>query len=454
VARVLRALSTGTTHLISLIEADGTIAYAGPSVSFLLGYDPDDVVGTNVIELLHPEDQGMAISMLGSLPVDADAPGQHWEDADAPGDYRLRHVDGSYVPFEVLRNNFLGDPEVDALLVIGRPVAARRALDDALGALAHGSDSAPALHRLSQYVDMRVPGVVTAFVTHGTESTWVGDTPPEDLQAEPGPWRDAMQTATTRFVDTDSTDMPFALQQAAAARGFVACWCFSLPVNDVQIYSPAQRERVDTALGCLVVWSSKYDRPLPGHLGALERVAALGEVALRRRQTARDLQHLVDHDQLTGALSRRALDRLWEKRGTPATFIIVDVDDFKSINDRYGHQAGDQVLKITAQRIQALLRSHDALCRMGGDEFVLRIDGEDLRAATSVAERIITALGDPIVDDGVSFEVGASLGIAPYERGRTQTELLRRADAAMYAAKRAGKRRWEVWEADADNGPA
>jgi diguanylate cyclase (GGDEF)-like protein len=455
VERLLRALSIGTTHLLSLIEADGTIAYAGPSISYLLGYDPDEVVGTNVLHLLHPDDQGMAISMLGSTPAGSAPPGLDWEDADAPGDYRLRHANGTYIPFEVLRNNLLGDPEVEALLVIARPIVARRALDDALSALAHGNDRDQSLLELVRYLGVRIPGAQTAFVTSGPESSWVGGSLPAELRTDPGPWRAAMSAATTLFVDVDDPGLTPELRDAATSHGYVACWCFSLPVNDVQIYSPAQRAPIDSgALGCMVVWSTKYDRPLPGQLGALERVAALAEVGLRRLETTRSIQRLLDHDQLTGALSRRALDRLSEQTSTAATYLIVDLDDFKSINDRHGHHAGDQVLRITAQRIQSLLRGQDALCRMGGDEFVLRLDGADLDAAVSVAQRIIAALAGPMVDDDLVLEVGCSLGIAPYEPGRSQTELMRRADAAMYAAKRAGKGRWHVWDGAGRYGPA
>jgi diguanylate cyclase (GGDEF)-like protein len=192
--------------------------------------------------------------------------------------------------------------------------------------------------------------------------------------------------------------------------------------------------------------ASTYAEPVGGHLGVLERVAGLAEIALRRRAATRDMQHLVNYDQVTGALSRTGFERLAaSRRSEPAIFIVVDLDDFKSINDLHGHPTGDEVLRITAQRIQSLLRSGDVVCRLGGDEFVLRVAGDDVGAATAVADRIIAALENPLVDDGVALGIRASLGIAPHDPSQSYAELLSRADAAMYAAKRAGKGRWQVW---------
>lgn len=126
--------------------------------------------------------------------------------------------------------------------------------------------------------------------------------------------------------------------------------------------------------------------------------------------------------------------------------MLIDLDDFKTVNDSLGHPVGDQVLRITAQRIQSQLRPGDYLGRLGGDEFVLRVDRADIAEAVSVAKRILAAMEAPVVVDGTVVPVRASIGIAPFEPARSDRDLLARADAAMYAAKRAGKGQWRVWE--------
>jgi diguanylate cyclase (GGDEF)-like protein/PAS domain S-box-containing protein len=448
--RAVRALTTGTTHLVSLIEADGTIAYVSPSVHHLLGYRPETLIGSNVVTLVHPDDQGMAISMLESELTDPADLDLKWDDADTSGDYRLRHCDGSYVPFEVLRNNFFSDPEVSGVLVIARPVIIRRALDDALSALAHDNEGTTALHKLAQYLDVRIPGTMSAFVISGPGNPWVTDRVPAALLMGAGPWRAVMASGNSPIfadVNQPENDLTEPARSEAIARDLRACWCLPLPMRVLQVYSPAQLGSYESAVvGCLVVWSSTYAEPVGGHLGVLERVAGLAEIALRRRAATRDMQHLVNYDQVTGALSRTGFERLAaSRRSEPAIFIVVDLDDFKSINDLHGHPTGDEVLRITAQRIQSLLRSGDVVCRLGGDEFVLRVAGDDVGAATAVADRIIAALENPLVDDGVALGIGASLGIAPHDPSQSYAELLSRADAAMYAAKRAGKGRWQVW---------
>jgi diguanylate cyclase (GGDEF)-like protein/PAS domain S-box-containing protein len=448
--RAVRALTTGTSHLVSLIEPDGTLAYVSPSVTYLLGYHPETLIGSNVMALIHPDDLGMAISMLGSELSGRDSPDRNWDDADTAGDYRLLHADGSYVPFEVLRNNFLSDPDVGALLVIGRPVVIRRALDDALSALAYDNEGTIALHKLAKYLDLRIPGTVSAFVIAGAGPAWITDQVPAPLFTATGPWHSAMASGENAvFVDVNQPDEGFdeTLRSEAMARGLLACWCIPLPIRVLQVYSPAQLSVLDAeVVGCLVTWSSTYGRPVASHLGVLERVGGLAEIALRRRAATRDLHQLVNYDQVTGALSRTGFERLARARqGEPAMLIMLDLDGFKLINDEHGHPTGDEVLRITAQRVKSLLRSGDVICRLGGDEFLLRVAGTDVAAATSVADRIIAALENPLVDDGIALGVRASLGIAPFDPTRTYAELLSRADAAMYAAKRAGKGRWHVW---------
>ena len=174
-----------------------------------------------------------------------------------------------------------------------------------------------------------------------------------------------------------------------------------------------------------------------------------------RKNTEQVIQHLALHDALTGLSNRTLLfDRLdgaitaARRRNTSFALFFLDLDNFKPINDELGHDAGDLVLKIIAQRLHDCVRESDTVARVGGDEFVLVLqDVHGRTAALSVAEKTIAALSQPINMGQRLCEVGATLGIALYpEHGEDADTLIRHADAAMYAAKRLGKNRCLLWQ--------
>ncbi|MHB1583794.1 MAG: sensor domain-containing protein [Acidimicrobiales bacterium] len=447
-ARALRALVVGTAHLIGLVEADGTIAYVSPSVSELLGHDPEVLVGSPVLALLHPEDHAMARAMLEQAGGGRRS-GLSWEDAEVPGEYRLRHADGRWVPFEVLRNDFVGEPSIDGILVIASSVVARRAFDAALTALAHDEDGVHALAKLAEYLEVRIPGTVCTFALSDAEGAVVAGRAPTDL-VDPLEPDALLASGDPAYLDVASSGgpLPSPVRRRALELGFGACWCFPIPVARPRVYTPAGRnDGDDKTLGHMVVFSRQYAEPLPVHLGVLERVTGLADVVLRRRVANRTLRHLVAHDEVTGVLNRKGFEGLSRERGDEAAAImLLDLDDFKTVNDSHGHPVGDQVLRVTAQRIQSILRPGDYLGRLGGDEFVLRVDRADIAEAVAVARRILAALEAPVMVEGTAVGVRASIGIAPFDPARSDRDLLARADAAMYAAKRAGKGQLRVWE--------
>ena len=163
------------------------------------------------------------------------------------------------------------------------------------------------------------------------------------------------------------------------------------------------------------------------------------EEALRRQAT---------HDALTDCPSRALLmDRLAqamhraERRGRMVGVLFLDLDGFKQINDTFGHETANQVLREVAERMRTHLRAEDTVARYGGDEFVLVVP--DLTAASDVDRAVQQArevLAEPVVVSGVRIPVGASVGVALYPLdGKDPETLLRTADSAMYQAKRAKK---------------
>lgn len=161
------------------------------------------------------------------------------------------------------------------------------------------------------------------------------------------------------------------------------------------------------------------------------------------------------HDALT-RLPNRALfrDRIEqataraERRRDPVAVMVLDLDDFKLVNDTLGHGAGDELLIGIAQRLRAAVRSADTVARMGGDEFALVIDGASNEAVIrAVAKRVLGTFNEPFIVHGTQIRSTASLGVVVTgEKRHTVEELVRRADVAMYQAKAAGKGRVAFFE--------
>jgi diguanylate cyclase (GGDEF)-like protein len=159
--------------------------------------------------------------------------------------------------------------------------------------------------------------------------------------------------------------------------------------------------------------------------------AAFERVTFRRR-----LEDLADRDASTGLLNRRALDRV--TRETSASLMICDLDSFKSVNDTYGHEVGDAVIRQFADLMKSLSREQDLAIRLGGDEFMMFLPATSESHARSIAERLrrgISSQVSPLVASGVTV----SIGLTQIEAGEHLSDAMRRADQALYSAKEGGR---------------
>jgi diguanylate cyclase (GGDEF)-like protein len=173
-------------------------------------------------------------------------------------------------------------------------------------------------------------------------------------------------------------------------------------------------------------------------------------IALENARLHRTVQRQALVDSLTGLANRRLCEAALEKEmaraqrfSEPLALILADLDDFKTVNDAYGHPAGDEVLREFARTLQDCIREIDLAGRWGGEEFVVILPGTDLAGGAKLAERIRAELATRVAlsPAGERLITTASLGVADYDGDGTPADLLGAADAALYAAKRAGKNR-------------
>jgi diguanylate cyclase (GGDEF)-like protein len=173
------------------------------------------------------------------------------------------------------------------------------------------------------------------------------------------------------------------------------------------------------------------------------------------RDSEERFRHMALHDSLTGLATRLLLqDRLTvalesaKRHRTSVVLLMVDVDRFKEINDTYGHQAGDDVLKVTAERLQRAVRREDTVARIGGDELVVLLsDLPDPETLKRVAAKIVETLARPIPRLNTQIPVSVSVGICVCNEGELDPDaLLRNADAALYRAKQHGRNRFELFD--------
>ena len=197
--------------------------------------------------------------------------------------------------------------------------------------------------------------------------------------------------------------------------------------------------------------TSKY--PLHDARGAISHVLTTSFDISERKQAEREIEHLAHHDTLTGLVNRLLLSSILEReliRPEDGSFALhlIDLDRFKSINDGFGHDQGDALLREIANRLRREVGEEDVVARLGGDEFAIlqrlpaRHGGTSYEGSANLASRVLRAVSEPFPIESYRATIGASIGVtvAPAD-ARTPEELLKTADLAMYRAKREGRGR-------------
>lgn len=184
--------------------------------------------------------------------------------------------------------------------------------------------------------------------------------------------------------------------------------------------------------------------PLRDEAGTTQHYVSVTKDVTELIARTQELREQAHHDALTGLLNRRAGEQQLERcqqaaqlEGQGYALILADIDNFKSINDRFGHEEGDRVLQRCATLLSRKVRSGDALIRWGGEEFLIVLPGCRLEAAQELAERIRAAMAQE--QDAVVGSITLSLGVGAWQPGEYSSTLLRRTDQALYRAKTSGR---------------
>jgi diguanylate cyclase (GGDEF)-like protein len=282
----------------------------------------------------------------------------------------------------------------------------------------------------------------------------------DELQAERGRLRDVISRFGEALGATHDPDQLMRLIVEAAIEATSASGGVLVGSGGKLVkagYPDKGSERIEVPLragsinfGSLILFGDEFEDE--------DRVTAVSlashaVVALDNARLHRIVERQAMIDGLTGLPNRRQCEETLadelarvERFGGPLSVVVADLDWFKDINDRYGHPAGDTVLREFAELLQETVRDVDLAGRWGGEEFLLILPGTDLPGGAQVAERIRVALAGRIVlaVDGTPMPVTASFGVAATLPEMTASELFAAADAAMYEAKRAGKNRVQI----------
>ncbi|HWD52121.1 MAG TPA: diguanylate cyclase, partial [Acidimicrobiales bacterium] len=385
---------------LALMVADtgGVITWVGGAVETLTGYTPEEAVGANVLDFIDTSWNPLALDSIGAAIARSGLQRAML--------FRLVRKDGTSFVAEVQANSQWDDPVLHGMAVYIRPCDERMLLDRVVECLAAGSDIAETLGLLTQ--------VMGAETLEGEGAVFLEadrDRPPRAIAAESlppelsfddgragSPWRRAMEAGAPVWLPVDQ--LPADIQRVASARGFR--WCWAWPVAGP-----------NGAVGCLVLWRQADEEPDHTCTMQLENLVRITGLVLEREQAAEQLRYAASHDPLTGLANRarffETLQVALDGGGGPLVGVLyVDLDEFKPVNDRLGHGAGDQVLRSVGRRMRSVVRELDLVARLGGDEFAVLCPAvEDTGSLGRLAERLTAAVRDPITVGDHQVRVGA-----------------------------------------------
>lgn len=416
---------------VCVVDAAGNYVYLNAAFERIFGYTPGEMVGRPMMDLVHPEDRERTRQTVAGVLA-----------GELREGFENRYIrkDGRVVD---IMWNARRAPDGQLRIGVARDITERKRgerIQVALYAISEAAHAAEDLVELFERLHRIIGGLMPAgnfhVALHDAERGELTFPYHRDERA-PAPEGALPLAAAGRTGEVIRTGRTLLVTPADRAGGGGPLYWLGVPLI-------AQGQ----VLGALVVQS--YTEAVPyteRDQDLLQFVSTQAAAAIERTRLFGRLSHLATHDPLTGLANRATLeDRLRSalararREGTGFGLVFLDIDGFKEVNDRLGHAAGDELLKLIAGRLRQSVRETDLVARLGGDEFVVlleRIQQPD--HAAPVVEKLRRALAAPAGPDGPAAPVTASLGFALYPRdGADDRELMRKADEAMYAAKQAG----------------
>lgn len=437
------ALLDSLRGLVIAVDGDGTIVDARGGIGGFLGLDVAALPGSNVFEHVRPEDADELAHYFIENVDDSEAT------LALPMPFRIAIVDGDGFahPVDIIPTGQVGEAGGWSWTVLLIPVALNgsitRSLDLEMAGAPRDDVKAMLCEELrvdnANYtsrwlmIDFADPESIAVFVARPEDQS-IADALADDLDT--GEWRpwDGVPHGATQSLDIAT--FPSRTKTLLDERG----WGRSLVAP---VYVHDQLAAVFLLVGAV---PKNYDpvtvkRNVSARVQSLVRATAL---LIERWGDQDRLQIAASTDELTGLYNRRELFAALEDERRSGSVLYIDVDDFKSINDRFGHAVGDEALVQLARRIESACRSHDKIGRVGGDEFVVLLPGTDATTAEQIARRIIGHVAMPIDLEVGTVEISVSVGLAQLD----SDDALDVADQAMLRAKRAGCRLVSATERD------
>ncbi len=406
-----RLLAENATDVVYQLDADSRLKWVSPSIGAVLGWRPEQLIGVDAIELAHPDDIATVLSWRRKL----------FDGTESPKfEVRMRCADGATKWMSLQAR-----PTRDHAGSINGVIVGLRDVDQEVRARAQAA---------------RVEGMFRLAMNGAPQGMSVTGLDLGFLQVNPALCsmlgRDEAWLLAHNVRDVVH---PADLEQDLAGRGELLNGRGEASVQECRwLRADGSEIWVNHSMGLL---RDEHEQPLFYVSHVQDNTAA--------HQARAELSYRPTHDALTGLINR---EHVHERiagvlgqvplRGGPAGLLFCDLDNFKQVNDNFGHAVGDHVLRITADRIVSVLRGSDIVARLGGDEFVVMLtEVHDLSAAIAMAEKIREAVAAPIILDDQHLNITISVGVALAVPDADVALLLRSADGALYEAKEGGRDR-------------
>jgi diguanylate cyclase (GGDEF)-like protein/PAS domain S-box-containing protein len=424
---------------ICVVDDEGRYIFVSAAYERIFGYAPNEVVGRRMIELVHPDDRDMTLQTVAAIM--AGQPQPHFQNRYVRKDGKVVHIMWSarWSALDGVRIAVARD--ITELKRAELMTAALHAISEA----AHASDNLPALfEQIHQIIGTLLPATNFFVALYDPECEQVSFPYFVDERDEP-PAPQGLDSGTLA-AEVIRTGQAMLLTPSSPADD-------SLPVHgsDALHWLGVPLISRDGTMGALVVQSySEATRYTVADKELLQFVSTQVASAIERKQAEARLHHIARHDPLTDLANRdlfyqqfdAALDKA-RRFGGFVALLYIDLDNFKQVNDRFGHHAGDLLLCEVAQRIRQGLREADVVGRVGGDEFVVLLN--DLHTPSdsmAIAEKLRAALNEPFSLPDQQLQISTSIGIATFpHHGDEARQLTRAADYAMYHVKQNGGNR-------------